>query len=89
MASQRTALVLASVILIAFALSLVHGETPGSAPPRVRPPVQIVVYPDGSTGFFDPALAQLSINGADLKLLKNAKYEQAGKPLTVIEARQQ
>ena len=86
MAFQRTALVLAIVLVVAFALSLVHGEVPGYAPPRVRPPVQIVVYPDGSTGFFDPATRQLSIYGSDLKLLKYAEFEQFGKPMTVHSA---
>ena len=86
MAFQRTALVLAIVLVVAFALSLVHGEVPGNAPPSVRHPVQIVVYLDGSTGFFDPATRQLSIYGTDLKLLKNAKFEQFGKPITVHTA---
>lgn len=83
MAFQRTALGLAIVVVVAFALSLVHGEVTGSAPPSVRPPVQIVVYPDGSTGFFDPALGDLSIYGTDLKLLKYVEYTHPGLPLTV------
>lgn len=83
MAFQRTALVLAAALIVAFAFSIVQGQTPGYAPPRSRPPVQIVTYPNGQTGFFDPETRKLSIYGTDLKLLKNATFEQFGKPMTV------
>ncbi len=89
MALKPTALVLAIVLVIAFAVSSLQRPALGQTSHSGRPPVQIVVYPDGSTGFFDPALRQLSIYGADLKLLKSAKYEHPGKPLAILEAPQQ
>ena len=58
----------------------------GAVPAATAPPLQVVAYASGLTGFFDPAERKLYLYGADVKTpFMTAEIDELGKPLKVTQ----
>lgn len=80
------AVLLACAVIWVAAAQLADGGSEGELPAADPPQLQVVAYPSGLTGFFDPTTSQLHVYGADLKTpFMSVQVEKLGEPLKVMK----
>ena len=67
MKNKNTLLTFAGGILLGLTLALCLGAGENEAAKKDSPPWQVVSYPNGGTGFFDPVTSTIYVYDSELK----------------------